>query len=165
MKNTVILSDNIIAKRRNEIFDRISASCLLTLIAENQPDQESVYNVNTDSPALSVVVPSDSRPGPPLRNSGTPKIFDFRSSIVEPGLADANPYSVARLVRDDVSIDLWRAKDARVFVYADNDKATVAATTRLVQKGWPNAVAVSGGFDEIKKLTPSTAGSSKPSAR
>ena len=164
MKNAVVLSDKTIARRRNEIFDRISASGFLALLTDHQPDQESVYNVNTDSPVVSVVIPSESLT---TREDKKILVFDFSSSSF-PG---AVRYSVGRLLRDDVSVELWRAKDQRLFVFADDDKTTVAATALLVQKGWPLAVAVSGGYDEINKATstaPSTATSApspKPSAR
>ena len=173
MKDAVILSDKIIARRRNEIFDRISARGLLALLNEDKIDQESVYNVNSETPVISVVVPCDAQV-PAVSAIQKFPVYDFRVICDVPSLPDVVQYSVARLLRDDVSVELWRAKDRRLFVFAADDKTTSAATTLLVQKGWTQAVAVSGGFDELMKVignssTPSTAPNavlkSKPSAR
>jgi len=69
----------------------------------------------------------------------------------------ATSYPAQLINRDQVSPELHRCKrdsSKLLVIYHTNDQTTAAVAALLVQKGWENAHALSGGFDELVENYP-----------
>lgn len=168
-KGKKVNSDRIIAKRRDELFKRVQIHTLAQRIREAQwSNPESVYAL-----AEQTIFPSVSR-----AEQGVHSVINSEQDVKGPDslmildirpaedfekchLQTAKSYPVQLLNHDKISPELYTFKSAatgssnkRVVIYDIDDKLTAKTTAMLVEKGWENVYALSGGFEEICESYP-----------
>jgi centrosomal protein CEP41 len=157
VKEEIVLSDKVIARRRGELFSRINSDGLAKLLLADA-DQESVYTgFNIESPTISVVHLEDV---PPSNIAPKNLILDIRSEedYLKCHITGAVHYPLPRIVRDDISINLYmmrrKEQGKHLVVYSLDDKSSVPAGISLAQKGWEEVLVLSGGLEEFASKHP-----------
>jgi len=152
VKEEIVLSDKLIARRRGELFSRITVDGLADLLS---PDthQESVYTgFNLESPTISVVHLEDV---PPSNIAPKNLILDIRpeEDFLKCHITGSVHYPLSKLNRDDISINLYmmrrKSPGKHLVVYGLDDKASVPGGTTLAQKGWEEVLVLSGGLEDF----------------
>jgi len=164
-KEEVILSDKLIARRRGELFSRITADGLASLLSENS-ENESVYTgFNVESPTVSVVHLEDV---PPSKIAPKNLILDTRGEedYLKCHINGSINYPLSRITRDDISINLYmmrrKSEGKHLIVYSLDDKASCPAGTSLAQKGWEEVLVLSGGLEELAAKYPHLISGTEP---
>ena len=140
-KNVVSVSDQLIAKRRNEKFKRVKTSTLAKLLGQHQVE-ESIYQLNKDSQDVSAS-DSISQTGPQF---GAESVAGYKAeteSVVSSksmtSAVSAVTYATEMLgitantqfllldLRDPDEYELWRIKEA---INADFPRPALAVTSR-----------------------------------
>lgn len=150
IKDEVVYSDKVIARRRGELFSRITVDGLADLLTPSS-EEESVYaGFKSDSPTISVVHLEDV---PPSNIAPQNLVLDIRDEdeFLKCHIKGATHYPLSKMVRDDISINLYmmrrKSPGKHLVVYGLDDKASVPAGTALTQKGWEEVLVLSGGLE------------------
>jgi rhodanese-related sulfurtransferase len=123
IKQVVIKSDNFIAKRRAEVFDRVNLNRVSNLFTIEEPDSFVLLDFRTEK------------------------------EYNESHLKKAINYPIQKILQDKISTELYMLKEGNkpIFGYGANEKTTVEAVSVMNNKGW-SCVALTGGFEEISRV-------------
>ena len=150
MKEEVVYSDKVIARRRGELFSRITVEGLCCLLTPSSEEENVYTGFKTDSPTISVVHLEDV---PPSNIAPQNLLLDVRDEdeFLKCHIKGATHYPLPKIVRDDISINLYmmrrKSPGKHLIVYGLDDKASVPAGTSLSQKGWEEVLVLSGGLE------------------
>ncbi|CAD7964241.1 unnamed protein product [Amoebophrya sp. A25] len=160
-------SDRVVVRRRDELFKRVKIQTLAQHVRDHYLDREStesVYALGGATPGAaispnSVVVDSETQVKP-----DTLLILDVRdeSEYEKCHLSHARSYPRQMLAHDKISAELYGFKSTtatassqkKLVIYDTDDKATAKIATTMVEKGFANVYALSGGFEEVVDSLP-----------
>jgi centrosomal protein CEP41 len=152
VKGEIVLSDKVIARRRGELFSRISVDGLAELLSPTTSDECIYTPIDTESPTVTVVHLEDVPPSniaPKNLILDTREEDEFRTCHITGSIH----YPLQKIVRGDISINLhmMRLKQPgkHLVVYGLDDKYSIPAGTCLAQKGWEEVLVLSGGLEEF----------------
>lgn len=157
-----------LAKKRNEIFKRVSIA-KLTEALKCREVHESIFSLADDAPCnddasiapslcskvtTATVVSMHTIDAQPIKSQDDVMVLDVREREMydKCHLQHAMHYDKRRLVQDQITPELWQFKQAvnkKLVVYDVDDKLTGEIATLLVQKGWENIYALTGGLEEV----------------
>ncbi|CAK9084620.1 unnamed protein product [Durusdinium trenchii] len=183
-KKEKLHSANVTAKRKDEIFKRIRPSTLVRLLQEREVSESVYAmgpgTVERGDGCSSVIASKGPLPVPPSVASVT-SVAGSVVSIVETDatvseerdlvlldlrepdefeqchLPLAVSYPAPKINRDQFIPELLRCKrepSKLLVVYGSNEAVTIGVARLLVEKGWENVHALTGGFEEMLQSYP-----------
>lgn len=177
-KQAPTFTDNQLAKMRNEVFKRVSCAKLVSTL-EAREGTESIFALAGNSApfsacgatsiysqqTLNTVVSIVSEDAQPIKPQDDVLVLDVRprEEYVRCHLQHAVSYEKRKLQQDQITPELWTFKQQstardedgkekgkkKLVLYDRDDNSTAEIATLLVQKGWGNVYALTGGMDEI----------------
>ena len=157
------------ARRRNEIFYRLSKGQLYQLYGEYEAtDRESMSECHEYGESSSPKIVTYSEDAEAL-NSKPYLIFDVRepSEYRRCHLLHARTYPFTMMRRDQVHPELFNFKnkpETLIIIYCDDEKMSCDAAKLLVDRGADNIFLLSGGLHEFGLLYPSFVEGELPAA-
>lgn len=152
-KRSVGLTTGEVLRRRDEIFSRVGAKALESLLADAAPAPESLYDLVETRSAPVVVV--DATEDPSQRQAFV--LLDCRSEeqFEACHIHGAVHFDSMLLRQDRVPGAYYGLKGAQrerqLILYSDGDRRAAQAAKAFVEKGWSCAAILSGGLTRFAK--------------
>ena len=171
IKNTSSVSDNLVSKRKSELFKRIKGSTIIKLLHSSENQGENIYNVgnemnNNNNDNKSVVSNKTNYSG----ISNNTNIFGDLNEIdyIILDLREECDYNLIHIInsisypgffisRDKFIPELYsmKNKDRKIIImYHFDEKNGIPYANLLFQKGFDNVFLLNGGIEEFSKNYP-----------
>ena len=184
IKSTQFMSDQLISKRKSEMFKRVKGSTIIKLIKAAQENQkESIYNLGSGEPNLSQQeVPKDDNQS--IASQQTAKsnitnvtavtyatymlgnlseidfiILDLRETCdyERIHLKEAISFPAVNITRDKFTNQMIMMKNKpgkMIILYHNDERSGIPYANNFFQKGYDNVYFLSGGIEEFSKNFP-----------
>jgi len=166
------ITANELSALRQEIFKRVNIAKLAEALEAKENNCESIFNLAdntryihscaskisslcTQKTAQTVVSVVDSEAAPESSPGDDLLVLDVRTKeeFARAHLQHAINFEKKRLNQDQISPELWAFKrggrSKKLVVYDINDRLSAEMATLMVQKGWENVYALTGGLEEV----------------
>lgn len=168
-----IISDQLVAKRKNEQFRRIKPSTLVKLLQDQNYSSESIYNlaeegneemkmggdgaesvysINTMQTGCSAVTYNTEQLG--IKEDTAFLLLDMRDEydFDQFHIKGSINFPAPQVTRDRIIPELYRFKnkqDKLIIIYMRDEKTGCASAKLLYEKGYDNVFLLSGGIEEF----------------
>lgn len=154
-------SDRLVAKRREELFKRVKVSTLAVHLEELRSEEPQVVPMDEERPFFGMEAEAETQKNTiKIDTTMDLLVLDVRSSsdfdICH--VRNARCYPKELISHDKISTELYLFKkqtDKKIVVYDVDDKATAKTATLMMEKGFTNVYALSGGFEQCAIEMPS----------
>ena len=182
-KDSKILSDQQVSRRRGELFKRVRNTRLAQMIETVHASEvvESIYDLGNEGKEEASGIDQESlmRACPSVKSLGAKSVHSLVSSDAK-GIVDSRDFllvdlrseedfkrnrillatnhpgtSISRDLISDLLISFKRKEKGRyLLVYHSDEKKSAYFATLLVEKGWEEVYIADGGFEEFKTSYP-----------
>ena len=174
IKNTSSVSDNLVSKRKSELFKRIKGSTIIKLLHSSENQGENIYNIgndinNNNSDNQSVITNKSNKTNYSGVTNGTNFLGDLNEiDYIILDLREESEYNLIHIInsisypgffisRDKFIPELYSMKNKdrkMIIMYHFDEKNGIPYANLLFQKGFDNVFLLNGGIEEFAKNYP-----------